>query len=110
LKVLHHSCLLAAVFPLLARAQQNGAFLAPMPAAGRETLPLHGYFMLAMTVLFVVVFAITLYSLAKHRKGTGPQPGKVVEPGGTVQWLWATIPFAILLFIDYVLIGNHFNR
>ena len=61
--------------------------------------------MLVITALFVVVFAIMIYSMVKHRKSSGQVPAKFTGPTGTVQWLWALVPFAILLFIDFVLMG-----
>jgi cytochrome c oxidase subunit 2 len=61
--------------------------------------------MLVITILFVVVFAIMIYSMVKHRKSVGHQPAKFTGPTGTVQWLWALVPFAILLFIDFILMG-----
>jgi cytochrome c oxidase subunit 2 len=53
----------------------------------------------------VVVFAIMIYSMIKHRKSVGHQPAKFTGPTGKVQWFWALVPFAILLFIDFVLMG-----
>jgi cytochrome c oxidase subunit 2 len=71
----------------------------------RDTLHIHNEFMLVITALFVVVFAIMIYSMVKHRKSSGQVPAKFTGPTGTVQWLWALVPFAILLFIDFVLMG-----
>ena len=116
MKMLHRFCLRAKVFwsglltaaaPALARADST-ASTAFATAAGREPLPMHGYFMVFLTVLFVVIFAITIYSMAKHLKGSGDQVNRFAGPTGTVQWLWAMVPFAILLFVDYVLISLHF--
>jgi len=53
----------------------------------------------------VVVFAIMIYSMIRHRKSSGHQPSKFSGPTGALQWFWALIPFAILLFIDFVLMG-----
>lgn len=61
--------------------------------------------MLIITALFVVVFAIMIYSMAKHRKSLGHPPAKFTGPTGRIQWFWAFVPFAILLFIDFVLMG-----
>ena len=99
--------LLVALSPLLARAESAAGVAAPVATASREPLAIHGAFMAFITVLFVVVFAITIYSLAKHRKAVDDQPNKFAGPTGTVQWLWAMVPFAILLFVDYVLINIH---
>lgn len=61
--------------------------------------------MIIISTLFAVVFAIMIYSMVKHRKSQGHQPAKFTGPTGTVQWLWALVPFAILIFIDYILVG-----
>jgi cytochrome c oxidase subunit 2 len=71
----------------------------------RDTLEIHNHFMIVITILFVVVFGIMIYSMVKHRKSVGHQPARFTGPTGTVQWIWALVPFAILLFIDYVLMG-----
>jgi cytochrome c oxidase subunit 2 len=97
--------LLAALFPLLARADYSWNFPTPVTPIARDTLEIHNHFMIVITVLFVVVFGIMIYSMIKHRKSVGHQPAKFTGPTGTVQWLWALVPFAILLFIDYVLMG-----
>ena len=114
MKILHRFCLrtgkffsglLAALFPLLARADYSWNFPTPVTPIARDTLEIHNHFMIVITVLFVVVFGIMIYSMIKHRKSVGHQPAKFTGPTGTVQWLWALVPFAILLFIDYVLMG-----
>ncbi|WP_291989966.1 cytochrome c oxidase subunit II transmembrane domain-containing protein [Candidatus Accumulibacter sp. ACC007] len=101
------SGLFAAATPALARAESTAdtAFAA---AVGHEPLAMHGYVLVMLTVLFVMIFAITIYSMAKHRKGGGNQASTFSGPTGTVQWLWAMVPFAILLFVDYILISLHF--
>ena len=99
-------CLAAALFlPTLADAAYNFSFPDPVTPIARETLHIHNEFMLIITVLFVTVFAIMIYSMIKHRKSVGHQPAKFSGPTGALQWFWALIPFAILLFIDFVLMG-----
>jgi len=61
--------------------------------------------MVVITILFVVVFAIMLYSMIRHRKSVGAQPAGFSGPTGALQWFWVLVPFAILLFIDFVLMG-----
>ncbi len=99
------SGLLAMVMSSLARADYSWNFPPPVTPIARDTLEIHNHFMIVITVLFVVVFGIMIYSMIKHRKSVGHQPAKFTGPTGTVQWLWALVPFAILLFIDYVLMG-----
>jgi cytochrome c oxidase subunit II len=88
-----------------AHAEFNFNFPEPVTPIARETLHIHNEFMLIITILFVVVFAIMIYSMIKHRKSVGHQPAKFTGPTGTVQWFWALVPFAILLFIDFILMG-----
>jgi cytochrome c oxidase subunit 2 len=114
LKILRRFCLragisflglLLAVVPSLARADYSWNFPRPVTPIARDTLEIHNHFMIVITVLFLVVFGIMVYSMLKHRKSVGHQPARFTGPTGTVQWLWALVPFAILLFIDYVLMG-----
>jgi cytochrome c oxidase subunit 2 len=97
--------LLATVIPSLARADYSWNFPTPVTPIARDTLEIHNHFMIVITVLFVVVFGIMIYSMFKHRKSAGHQPATFTGPTGTIQWVWALVPFAILLFIDYVLMG-----
>ena len=110
----HRSCLrpavyltglLAALLPALANADDSWNFPTPVTPIARNTLHIHNEFMIIITVLFVVVFGIMIYSMIKHRKSLGHQPAKFTGPTGTVQWIWALVPFAILIFIDYILVG-----
>jgi len=114
LKILRRFCLragisflglLLAVVPSLARADYSWNFPRPVTPIARDTLEIHNHFMIVITVLFLVVFGIMVYSMLKHRKSVGHQPARFTGPTGTVQWLWALVPFAILLFIDYILMG-----
>jgi cytochrome c oxidase subunit 2 len=98
-------CLPAAFLPGLAGAAYSFNFPEPVTPIARETLNIHNEFMLVITVLFVVVFTIMIYSMIRHRKSVGHAPAKFTGPRGALQWFWALIPFAILLFIDFVLMG-----
>jgi cytochrome c oxidase subunit 2 len=93
------------LFSGTARAEYRFNFPEPVTPVARETLHIHNEFMLVITILFVVVFAIMIYSMVKHRKSVGHAPAKFTGPTGSVQWFWALIPFAILLFIDFILMG-----
>jgi len=88
-----------------ALADYTWNFPSPVTPIARDTLKIHNEFMIIIGVLFVVVFAIMIYSMIKHRKSVGHRPAQFAGPTGTVQWVWALIPFAILLFIDFVLMG-----
>ena len=93
------------ILPGVAHAAYNFNFPEPVTPIARETLHIHNEFMLIITILFVVVFAIMIYSMIKHRKSVGHQPASFSGPRSALQWLWVLIPFAILLFIDFVLMG-----
>jgi cytochrome c oxidase subunit 2 len=95
----------AALLPGQAGAAYNFNFPDPVTPIARETLHIHNEFMLVITILFVVVFAIMIYSMIRHRKSVGHQPAKFTGPTGSIQWFWALVPFAILLFIDFILMG-----
>ena len=99
------SALAATLLPTAANAEYKFNFPEPVTPIARETLHIHNEFMLIITVLFVVVFAIMIYSMIRHRKSVGHPPAKFTGPRGALQWFWALIPFAILLFIDFVLMG-----
>jgi cytochrome c oxidase subunit II len=97
--------LVALLLPGLAHADYKWNFPEPVTPIARDTLHIHNEFMLIITLLFVVVFAIMIYSMVKHRKSVGHEPAKFTGPTGRIQWFWALVPFAILLFIDFVLMG-----
>jgi cytochrome c oxidase subunit II len=97
--------LLALLLPNVAQADYKWNFPEPVTPIARDTLHIHNEFMLIITMLFVVVFAIMIYSMVKHRKSVGHEPAKFTGPTGRIQWFWALVPFAILLFIDFILMG-----
>lgn len=100
--------LLAAAFlaaPAAAFAAFTWNFPEPVTPVAHETLKIHNEFMLIITGLFTVVFAIMVYSLVKHRKNAGHEAARFTGPKGAIQWFWTLVPFAILLFIDFVLMG-----
>jgi cytochrome c oxidase subunit II len=97
--------LAALLLPATAQADYSWNFPPPVTPIARDTLNIHNEFMLIITGIFVVVFAIMTYSMIKHRKSVGHQPAKFTGPTGRLQWIWALVPFAILLFIDFVVMG-----
>jgi cytochrome c oxidase subunit II len=96
---------LGTLLPGAAFADYRWNFPTPVTPIARDTLSIHNEFMLIITALFVVVFAIMIYSMIRHRKSTGIKPAKFSGPTGAGQWFWVLVPFAILLFIDFVLMG-----
>ncbi len=105
MKRLVSSALAMGAWPCIAVADYRWNFPTPATPIARDTLAIHNEFMLIITVLFVVVFAIMIYSMAKHRRSAGHAPAKFSGPTGKLQWFWVLVPFAILLFIDLVLMG-----
>lgn len=99
------SGLLVALTPSLAGADYRTNLPTPVARISRDTLYLHNDFMIIVTALFVVVFGIMIYSMVKHRQSIGHHAAKFTGPSGSVQWLWAMVPFAILLLVDYALMG-----
>ncbi|MBS1157882.1 MAG: Cytochrome c oxidase, subunit II:Cytochrome c, class I:Cytochrome oxidase subunit transrane [Proteobacteria bacterium] len=97
--------LLPGFLPCSVLAAYNFTFPEPVTPIARETLHIHNEFMLIITTLFVVVFAIMIYSMIKHRKSVGHPAARFTGPRGALQWFWVAVPFAILLFIDFVLMG-----
>jgi cytochrome c oxidase subunit 2 len=66
---------------------------------------LHNDYLLAISVIFALVFAIMLYSLIRYRKPGGETP-RFSGPTGRVQWLWALVPMAILGAVNLALIDR----
>lgn len=93
------------LLPGAALADYTWNFPTPVTPIARDTLHIHNEFMLIITAIFVVVFAIMIYSMVKHRKSSGHTPDRFTGPTGTAQWIWTLVPFAILLFIDFVIMG-----
>ncbi len=66
-------------------------------------MSLHHSYLIALSALFVVVFTIMIFSLARHRRAGGAA-ARFSGPTGTGQWLWAMVPIAILVSVDLALI------
>jgi cytochrome c oxidase subunit 2 len=70
-----------------------------------DTLHVHNKFMVIIMVIFVVVLGIMIYSIINHRKSKGYQPANFTGPSTKAQVFWTLVPFAILLYIDFILMG-----
>ena len=77
----------------------------PVTPLARDTYGVHNQFMVIIVALFVVVFAIMLYSLFRHRKSVGARPSAFTHPLRGWQWLVVMLPFLLLAFIDFVVMG-----
>jgi cytochrome c oxidase subunit 2 len=61
--------------------------------------------MVVILVLFFLVFGLLIYSFRVHRKDAGYKAATYTGPTNRKQWLWVLSPFALLAFLDYVVIG-----
>ena len=97
--------LMTAFYSVIAHAEYAWNFPAPATPMAADTLHVHNEFMLIVAVIFVVVLSIMIYSLVNHRKSKGYKASKFTGPANKRQLLWTLVPFAILLYIDFILMG-----
>lgn len=90
---------------LAAHAEYAWNFPKPVTPMAVDTLHVHNKFMLIILVIFVVVLGIMLYSIYTHRKSRGYQAASFTGPSTRSQVIWTLVPFAILLYIDFILMG-----
>ncbi len=88
-----------------AHAEITWNFPTPATPMAEDTLHVHNKFMLIVMVIFLVVLGIMIYSLYNHRKSKGFKPAKFEGPSNKSQLFWTLVPFAILLYIDFILMG-----
>jgi cytochrome c oxidase subunit II len=86
-------------------ADYSWNFPEPVTPMALDTLHVHNKFMIISMVIFVAVLAIMVYSIFAHRKSKGYQPVVDKAPSTAVEIFWTLIPFAILLLIDFVIMG-----
>ena len=89
----------------VAYAEYKFNFPEPVTPIARDTMHVHNLFSIICIVIFLVVLAIMIYSLITHRKDKGFKPSTATGPGTKVQVFWTLVPFMILLYIDFVVIG-----
>ncbi|MEI8363608.1 MAG: cytochrome c oxidase subunit II [Betaproteobacteria bacterium] len=80
-------------------------FPEPVTPMALDTLHVHNKFMLIAMAIFFVVLAIMIYSIFAHRKSKNFKPVADKAPSTAVEIFWILIPFAILLLIDFVIMG-----
>lgn len=96
----------AAIFSAVpAHAEYAWNFPDPVTPLALDTLNVHNKFMLISILIFFVVLAIMLYSIFAHRKSRGVQPANFTGPSTKSQVFWTLVPFALLLYIDFILMG-----
>lgn len=94
-----------AVWSLAAHAEYAWNFPKPVTPMAVDTLNVHNKFMVIIMVIFLVVLGIMIYSIIKHRKSKGYQAATFTGPSTRSQVIWTLVPFAILLYIDFILMG-----
>jgi cytochrome c oxidase subunit 2 len=90
---------------MAAHAEYAWNFPKPATPMAVDTLHVHNKFMLITMVIFVVVLAIMIYSIYTHRKSKGYKAATFTGPSTKAQVFWTLVPFAILLYIDFILMG-----
>jgi cytochrome c oxidase subunit 2 len=80
-------------------------FPKPVTPMAEDTLHVHNKFMVITMVIFLVVLGIMIYSIFNHRKSKGHNPATFTGPTTRSQVIWTLVPFAILLYIDFILMG-----
>jgi cytochrome c oxidase subunit 2 len=86
-------------------ADYSWNFPTPATPMALDTLHVHNKFMLISMAIFVSVLAIMIYSIFAHRKSKGFKAVADKAPSTAVEIFWTLIPFAILLLIDFVIMG-----
>lgn len=90
---------------LVAHAEYTWNFPMPATPMAADTLHVHNKFMVIVMIIFVVVLAIMIYSIVNHRKSKGYKAATFSGPSTKSQVLWTLVPFAILMYIDFILMG-----
>ncbi|MEY3862920.1 MAG: hypothetical protein RIR60_1286 [Pseudomonadota bacterium] len=88
-----------------ARADYTWNFPEPVTPMALDTLHVHNKFMIITMVIFVVVLGIMIYSIFAHRKSKNFKPVVDKAPSTASEIFWTLVPFAILLLIDFVIMG-----
>jgi cytochrome c oxidase subunit 2 len=86
-------------------ADYSWNFPEPVTPMALDTLHVHNKFMSICMTIFVVVLGIMIYSIFAHRKSKGHKAITDKAPSTAVEIFWTLIPFAILLLIDFVIMG-----
>ncbi len=97
--------LAALLASLSAYADYTFNFPEPVTPMALDTLHVHNKFMLISMAIFFIVLAIMIYSIFAHRKSKGFKAVADKAPSTAVEVFWVLVPFAILLLIDFVIMG-----
>ncbi len=91
--------------PAWAHARAFYDFQAPVTPIARDILFIHDLFLVIITALFLIGTGTLLYSVYAHRYRRNGIPATFTGPVGRKQWFWASFPFAVLLVLDYGVLG-----
>lgn len=97
--------ILLAMTSFAAHAEYAWNFPKPVTPMALDTLHVHNKFMLITMAIFVIVLAVMIYSIVVHRKSRGYKASNFTGPSTKSQVFWTLVPFAILLYIDFILMG-----
>jgi cytochrome c oxidase subunit 2 len=89
----------------LACAKSIWDFPEPVTPVAHESLAESVTFLRIIMAIYAAVFAVFIYSIFRHRKSSGMQPAGFTGPRTKWQWALAVLPFLLLIYIDYVLMG-----
>jgi cytochrome c oxidase subunit 2 len=95
----------AMLVSLSAFADYSWNFPDPVTPMALDTLHVHNKFMTICMAIFFIVLCIMIYSIFAHRKSKGHKAVADKAPSTAVEIFWTLIPFAILLLIDFVIMG-----
>ncbi len=99
------AAILSSFWSLAAVAEMKWNFPTPVTPMAEDTLQVHNKFMVIIMVIFLVVLGIMIYSIFNHRKSKGHVAATFTGPSTRSQVIWTLVPFAILLYIDFILMG-----
>lgn len=89
----------------LAYADYKWNMQEPVTPMATDTVHVHNLFMLICIGIFLLVLGIMIYSIIAHRKDKGFKAATFAGPSTGMQVVWTIIPFLILLYIDFILMG-----
>ena len=86
-------------------ADYSWSFPEPATPMALDTLHVHNEFMAITTAIFIVVLGIMIYSIFSHRKSKNYKAHTDQPLTKKSEIFWTLVPFAILLTIDFVIMG-----
>lgn len=89
----------------LAYANSIWDFPEPVTPVAHESMTESVDFLRIIMAIYAAVFAVFIYSIFRHRKSSGTQPASFTGPRTRWQWVLAILPFLLLIYIDYILMG-----